>query len=67
LNDDLYDLAEVDLVAGTVVEREYTPASPHRSGHPRWVNPALRDGKLMARGYDVMGLRGRKVSRGADQ
>jgi len=25
-----YDLAEVDLVAGTVVEREYTPASPHK-------------------------------------
>src|SRR5271166_6958205 len=49
-----YDLAEVDLVAGTVVEREYTPASPHRSGHPRGVNPALRDGKLIAVGYDVM-------------
>jgi hypothetical protein len=53
-----YDLAEVDLVAGTVVEREYTPASPHRSGYPRGVNPALRDGKLIAAGYDVMGSRG---------
>jgi len=35
------------------------------SGPPGSVNPALRDGKLIAVGYDVMGSRGRRVSRGA--
>ena len=56
-----YDLAEVDLVAGTVVEREYTPTSPHRSGY----YPGNKEGHIPTRSASEGPMKSSESRRGS--